>query len=160
MPKKKEEKKIKKKSVSKAKKSYKRRSLEEGKKKLVVERPKKQEEKEDNRIVYAYEKYIPISARKARLVIDLIRGQNALDAVSRLKFLRKKAALATKKAIESAIANAVHNFEIDKKRLVIVEAFVDVAPTFKRGRAGSRGRYKKILKRNCHITIGVCQADN
>jgi large subunit ribosomal protein L22 len=160
MPKKEEEKKVNKKSLSKVKKGYKKQSKKEGKKESVVEKQKKQEEEKDERIVYAHEKYIPISAQKARLVVDLIREQNALEAVSKLRFLKKKAALVIKKAIESAVANAVHNFEMDKKRLVIVEAFVDEAPTFKRGRAGSRGRYKKILKRNCHITIGVCQADN
>jgi large subunit ribosomal protein L22 len=109
--------------------------------------------KEKERIVCAKAKYIPGSARKARLVIDTVRNMNALEAVDRLKFLNKRAALPVRKVIESAIANAYNNFEMEKKDLEIVKAFVDDAPIFKRGRAGSKGRYKKILKRNCHITI-------
>jgi large subunit ribosomal protein L22 len=112
---------------------------------------------ESPKVVYAKAKYIGMSARKARLVVDLVRGKRALDAILELKFLRKKAALPIRKTIESAIANAENNFEMDKKSLIVKEAFIDEAPTFKRGRAGSRGRYKKILKRNCHITIGVME---
>lgn len=122
-------------------------------KKEVVEQKKKDNVKD--RVVFAKEKYINMSPRKARLVIDLVRGRNAIKAVNDLFFVRKRAALPIRKAIESAISNAVNNFEMDKKKLVISEAFIDKAPTYKRGRAGSRGRYKKILKRNCHITIGV-----
>jgi len=108
-----------------------------------------------DKIVYAREKYIQMSARKARLIIDLVRGEDALEAVSKLVFVRKRGALIIKKVIESAIANAVNNFEMDKDKLIIAEAFVNDAPIFKRWRAGSRGRYKKILKRNCHIVIGL-----
>lgn len=122
---------------------------------------KKEEEsvlkEESARVVYAQEKYLRISARKARLVVDMIRGKPAWSVVSKLSFVRKKASLLVKKAVESAIANAVNNFEMDKKKLFIKEAFVNEAPTFKRGRAGSRGRYNPILKRNCHIIVGVCE---
>jgi large subunit ribosomal protein L22 len=109
------------------------------------------------RIVYAYERYIHVSPRKARLVADLIRHKNVLGAIEQLAFVQKKSALLIRKALSSAYANAVNNFEMDKKRLVVADIRIDEAPMLKRGRAGSRGRYKKILRRNCHITIGVME---
>ena len=127
------------------------------KKAVKVKKEKKVVAEKKQVLIFAHEKYIRTSAQKARLVIALVRNQNALSASERLRFVHKKAALFVRKAIESAIANAVNNFELDKKKLYIEKAFVDDAPIFKRGRAGSRGRYKKILKRNCHITIGVAE---
>lgn len=94
-----------------------------------------------------------MSPQKVRLVVDMVRGKNALESVHLLKFVEKASALPVKKTIESAISNAVNNFELDKKKLIIVEARVDEAPTFKRWRAVSKGRAHKILKRNCHILI-------
>jgi len=123
------------------------------KKKIEVDQVKK--DPGDLRIVYAHAKYIQISPRKARLVIDLVRDQPAEESLTQLQFVRKKAALLIRKAIKSAVSNAVNNFEMDEKKLVIVKAFIGDAPILKRGRAGSRGRYKKILKRNSHVTIGV-----
>lgn len=131
--------------------SKKKESKPEGKTKDII-KTKKSDEK---RIVYARSKYIQMSARKVRLVIDLIRDMNAIDALDKIQYVYKSASLPVRKAIKSAVSNAVNNFEMEEKNLVIVKAFVDDAPLFKRGRAGSRGRYKKILKRNCHITIGV-----
>ena len=145
------------------KKAQKKKSGKDVKKKVrkekkeVEKKVSKRKGEQEEKVIYARERYLPISPRKARLVIDMVRGQNAVSAVHELSFVRKKAALMIKKAVESAVANAVNNFEMDKKKLVIVEAFVDGAPTYKRGRAGSRGRYKKILKPNSHITIGVAQ---
>ncbi len=117
-------------------------------------------DREKRDIIFAKAKNINMSPRKARLVIDLVRGKKATDAVAELKFVRKRAALPIRKTIESAIANAENNFEMDEDDLYIKEAFVDKAPTYKRGRAGSRGRYKKILKRNCHIIIGLVEKEN
>lgn len=108
-----------------------------------------------NNTVYAKTKYVRMSAQKVRLVVDMVRGKNALEALVELKFVNKYAALPVIKTIESAVANAVNNDDADRKSLVIVEAFVNEAPTFKRGRAVSKGRYHKILKRNSHIIIGV-----
>jgi large subunit ribosomal protein L22 len=127
------------------------------KKVVAVKKKKKVVAKKKLVLVFAHEKYLRTSAQKARLIIALVKNQNALSASERLRFVHKKAALFVRKAVESAIANAVNNFELDKKKLYIEKAFVDDAPIFKRGRAGSRGRYKKILKRNCHITIGVAE---
>lgn len=107
--------------------------------------------------VYAKTKYVKSSARKTRLVLDLVRGKDPLKALDILKFTNKAVAEDVSKVVNSAIHNAVHNNSWDKKKLVISEAFVNEAPTFKRGMAVARGRYHQILKRNCHITIGVQQ---
>ncbi len=96
-----------------------------------------------------------MTARKVRLVVDMIRGMDALYASEALQFVNKAAAVPVKKALDSAIANATNNYEMDKKLLKVVEARVDEAPTFKRGRAVSKGRYHQILKRNSHIVIAV-----
>lgn len=106
-------------------------------------------------IVQAKSKYINMTPRKVRLVVDMIRGQKAEDAVVSLKYLNKSAALPVRKCLESAIANAENNNDMKKSDLYVIEARVDEAPTFKRGRAVSRGRYHRILKRNCHIIIKV-----
>ncbi len=108
-----------------------------------------------SQIVYAKAKYVRSTARKTRLVIDEIRRKNALATSELLKFTTKRAAQLIRKVLDSAVANAVNNYGMAKKDLVIVEAYVNEAPTFKRGRAVSRGRYHQILKRNAHIIIGV-----
>lgn len=107
--------------------------------------------------VYAKTKYANFSARKGRLVLDLIRGKEVMHALDVLKFTNKDAAHDVAKVVKSAMSNAVTNESWDKKKLVISEAYIDEAPTFKRGLAVARGRYHKILKRNCHITVGVQQ---
>ena len=109
--------------------------------------------------VYAKTKYVKSSARKARLVLDLVRGKEVMNALDILKFTNKAAAEDVTKVVKSAMSNAVNNESWDKKKLVISEAFIDEAPTFKRGLAVARGRYHQILKRNCHITIGVQQTN-
>jgi|OpeIllAssembly_1097287.scaffolds.fasta_scaffold1245480_1 large subunit ribosomal protein L22 len=105
--------------------------------------------------VYAKLKNSLISAQKVRLVADLIRGKHIADAESILRFTNKTAAKDVFKALNSAAANAVHNEGWDRKELKVVEIFVDEAQTYKRGRPAARGRYRSILKRNCHITVGV-----
>lgn len=105
--------------------------------------------------VYAKSKYIKVSPQKIRLVIDMVRGENAQYASELLQFVNKAAALPVRKTIDTAIANAINNFDLNKKELKIVEARVDEAPTFKRGRAVSKGRYHQILKRNSHVIIAV-----
>ena len=144
--------------MAEKKKKQKTTSRKKATKKTVEkkeEKPKSVVKKEKNEVVYAKAKYINSSPRKARLVIDTVRGKGALDAVNELEFVNKRVALPIQKVIKSAIANAENNMEMDKKKLFIIEAYVDKAPTYRRGRAGSRGRYKRILKRNCHIIIGV-----
>ncbi|KXK26185.1 MAG: 50S ribosomal protein L22 [candidate division WS6 bacterium OLB20] len=108
-------------------------------------------------IVYAKTKYVRRSARKIRLVADMIRGKNAQEALAMLQFVNKGAADEVTKTLASAMANAVHNNDMDKDTLVVSEVFINEAPTFRRGRAVSKGRYHKILKRNSHIIIGVSE---
>lgn len=108
-------------------------------------------------IVYATAKYVRRSPQKARLVIDMIRGKNTEEASHILRFSKKSSALEIGKVLKSAVANATNNKEMDKSKLVVVEAYVNEAPTFRRGRAVSRGRYHQILKRNSHVTIGVSE---
>ena len=107
--------------------------------------------------VYAKTKYVKSTARKARLVLDLVRGKQVANAADILKFTNKSVAVDIAKALNSAVHNASVNKGWDKKKLIVSEAFIDEAPTFKRGLAVARGRYHQILKRNCHITIGVQQ---
>ncbi|MBD3363175.1 50S ribosomal protein L22 [Candidatus Dojkabacteria bacterium] len=107
--------------------------------------------------IYAVAKNVRIAPRKARLVVDLVRGENAEEASEKLKFVNKKAALHVRKVIDSAVANAINNFDKDAKNLFIKEARVDEGYTLKRGRAVSKGRYHRILKRNSHIVIGLTE---
>jgi len=107
--------------------------------------------------VYAKAKYVKSTARKARLVLDLVRGKQVSNAADILKFTNKSVAVDIAKVLNSAVYNATVNKAWDKKKLIVSEAFIDEAPTFKRGLAVARGRYHQILKRNCHITIGVQQ---
>jgi large subunit ribosomal protein L22 len=152
-------KKIQKKSKRKSPSQKIANKVEKKVKRVEIKKKKEKTERgsKEKRIVYARSNYIRSSARKARLVADLVRGKMALDAIQELEFVNKKAALFIKKTIESAIANAENNFEIDPKNLIIKEIVIDEAPTYKRMRAGSRGRYKAILKRNCHISVGLTE---
>jgi len=106
-------------------------------------------------VAIAKAKYIKIAPRKSRLVVDQIRGKDAGEARTILKFSRKKKAAGfITKVLDSAIANAqVKHPNIDVDRLYVSRIFVDEAPYLKRFRAAPRGRGVPILKRYCHITI-------
>ncbi|MDF1581983.1 MAG: 50S ribosomal protein L22 [Methyloprofundus sp.] len=99
----------------------------------------------------------PLSAQKARLVADQIRGLKVEEALNVLKFSTKKAAGIMKKVLESAVANAEHNESADIDELKVSTVFVDEAPTLKRFRARAKGRANHILKRTCHITVKVAE---
>lgn len=96
-----------------------------------------------------------ISAQKARLVADQIRGKNVDQALNELTFSTKKAAHLIKKLLESAIANAEHNEGADVDELQVSTVFVDEAMTLKRIRPRAKGRADRIFKRTCHITVKV-----
>lgn len=98
-------------------------------------------------------KHLRISPRKARLVVDAIRPFSPLEAVEKLKFIRKRAARPIAKVIQSAIANAKNNFKLDEKKLKFKEIQVGEGPTLKRSRAISRGRSHPIMKRTSHVKV-------
>ena len=95
------------------------------------------------------------SPRKARLVIDVIRGKRVDEALAMLKFTPNKAARLIEKVVQSAAANAENNHNMDGKNLKITLAMVDGGPLMKRLRYAPQGRGYRMLKRLSHITIGV-----
>ena len=99
----------------------------------------------------------PLSAQKARLVGDQIRGLPVDKALDILKFSSKKGATIIKKVLESAIANAEHNESADIDELKVSTVFVNEGRTQKRIRARAKGRANQILKRSCHITVKVAE---
>ena len=98
-----------------------------------------------------------LSAQKARLVADQIRGKSAESALEILQFSTKKGADIIKKVLESAIANAEHNDGADVDELKVSTIFVDEGMTMKRIRPRAKGRADRILKRSCHITVKVSE---
>lgn len=96
-----------------------------------------------------------ISAQKARLVADQIRGKEVGEALNILNFSTKKGAHLVRKLLESAIANAEHNEAADVDELSVSKIFVDEGLTMKRIRPRAKGRADRILKRTCHITLAV-----
>jgi large subunit ribosomal protein L22 len=98
-----------------------------------------------------------LSAQKARLVCDQIRGKNVAEALDILSFSTKKGADLVKKVLESAIANAEHNNGADVDELSVSTVFVDEGMTMKRIRPRAKGRADRIFKRTCHITVKVSE---
>ncbi len=96
-----------------------------------------------------------MSAQKARLVADQIRGKSVEEALDLLAFSTKKGAAIIKKVLESAIANAEHNEGADVDDLRVSTIFVDGGLTMKRIMPRAKGRADRILKRTCHITVKV-----
>lgn len=96
-----------------------------------------------------------MSAQKARLVVDQIRGKQVGAALDILNFSTKKGAHIVRKLLESAIANAEHNEGADVDELKVATVFVDEGMTMKRIRPRAKGRADRILKRSCHITLAV-----
>jgi len=101
-------------------------------------------------------KYLRMSPQKARLVVDLIRGQAAGDALNILRFTKKRATHEIEKVLRSAIANAEQKSEtLDVDRLVVTKAYVDDGPRVKRIRPAPMGRAYRYQRRMCHITVVV-----
>lgn len=97
--------------------------------------------------------YCGVSAQKARLVADMVRGKPAVAALNLLRFSPKVAAGHLRKLLASAVANAEENFGISRDGLVVSYIAVDEAPTRRWRRFGARGRFKPILRRSSHITV-------
>ncbi|MDP2930761.1 MAG: 50S ribosomal protein L22 [bacterium] len=100
-----------------------------------------------------------MAPRKMRLIADLIRGKNALRAKAELSFLARAGARPFAKLLDSAIANAKNNFQLDEQGLYIAKVFVDEGPKMKRWRPMSRGRAYPIQKKVSHLTIILDQID-
>jgi large subunit ribosomal protein L22 len=103
-------------------------------------------------------KYARISAQKARLVADQIRGQHVEQALNTLAFSTKKGAALIKKVLESAIANAEHNAGADIDVLRVEAIQVNEGPTMKRIMPRAKGRANRIMKRTSHISLTVAEA--
>ncbi len=105
----------------------------------------------------AVAKYIMISPRKARQVVDLIRGKDVAEALAILKFTPHKATVPVTKVLKSAIANAEHNYELNSDNLYVKEIYVDAGPSLKRIKPRAQGRADLIRKRTSHITVVVSE---
>ncbi len=104
-------------------------------------------------------KYARISARKVKIVIDLIRGKSVDEALAILKYTPKAASPLVEKVLKSAIANAENNHQMDRNKLVISEIYANQGPTMKRIRAATKGRANRIRKRTSHIEVVLTEKD-
>jgi len=103
----------------------------------------------------AVAKYVRVAPRKARKIIDIVRGKNVDEALNILKFSPQAAAKTISKVVNSAAANAESSYRLKREDLFISEAFVNQGPTLKRFRHRAMGRASRIHKRTSHITVVV-----
>jgi len=96
---------------------------------------------------------VRVSARKARLVVDVVRGRPVLEAQAMLRFIPNKAAFELEKLMKSLAANAENNYDLDPRDRGIEELYADERPTMRRFRVKARGRVGRINKRTCSITV-------
>jgi large subunit ribosomal protein L22 len=108
---------------------------------------------EERQEVRASAQYLRVTPRKARLVVDHIRGRTVPEARTVLAFTPRAAAREIEKVLASAVANAEANHGLIGDELVITAAYVDEGPVIKRWRARARGRVARIKKRTCHVTL-------
>jgi large subunit ribosomal protein L22 len=105
----------------------------------------------------AIARQVRVAPRKARLVVDLIRGKHVGEAFAILRNTPKTASPIVEKVLKSAVANAEHNYELEADNLVVEKVFVDEGATMKRFRPRAMGRASRINKRTSHITIIVSE---
>jgi large subunit ribosomal protein L22 len=105
--------------------------------------------------VRAQARFIREPATKVRAVLDLVRGLPIEDARAVLTLGSRGAAATVSKVLDSAVANAEHNFALDAESLIVAEAYADEGPTLRRFRPRARGRATRIRKRTSHVTIVV-----
>ena len=103
--------------------------------------------------IHAHLRFLPISAQKVRLVVDLVRGKDANEALEMLRFETKGPATTVHKLLSSAVANAEENFGVSRDDLYVAQIFANEAPTRKWRRFGARGRFKPVLRRSSHVTV-------
>jgi large subunit ribosomal protein L22 len=112
---------------------------------------------EDTLTVRAQAKWVRTSARKARVVLDHIRGRSVPEARTILAFTPRAAATDIEKVLRSAVANAEANHGLDGDELVVEAAYADEGPTLKRWKPRARGRVNRIRKRTCHVTLVLAE---
>ena len=100
---------------------------------------------------------VRVTTRKAKLVLDLVRGEDVKEAMGILKFTRNKAARITYKVVKSAVANATHNFQMDEDKLYVKECYANEGVTLKRFMPRAKGSASPIMKRTSHITVVVAE---
>ncbi len=103
----------------------------------------------------AVSRFVRVSPRKARIVIDQIRGKSVIDALEILRFTNRAVAEIVEKTLNSAVANAENNLHARSETLVVKKAFADEGPTLNRIRPRAKGSASRIRKRTSHITIIV-----
>ena len=109
------------------------------------------------KVAKAYLKYVRISPRKVKIVLDLIRGKDTATAMAILQNTPKSASEPLIKLLKSAVANAENNFSMDPSKLVVSEVFATPGPILKRMRPRAQGRAYRINKRTSHVTIAVAE---
>jgi large subunit ribosomal protein L22 len=103
--------------------------------------------------IHAQLRFLSISAQKVRLVVDVVRGKDAVQAMEILRFMPQGAAQPVLKLLASAVSNAEENFGVSRDDLYVAKIFADKAPTRKWRRFGARGRFKPLLRRSSHVTV-------
>ena len=101
----------------------------------------------------AHLSHLSISAQKVRLIVDMVRGKNANEALDILRFTPNRAAGPLGKLLASAVANAEENFGVSRDDLYVATIYANEAPTRKWRRFGARGRFKPVLRRSSHVTV-------
>ena len=107
--------------------------------------------------VFAHVKFVRMSPRKVGLLCDMIRGKDVKTANAYLMMTNKAACEPMLKLLNSAVANAEHNNQMDVEKLYVSTCVANPGPTLKRGMPRAKGSYNRILKRTTHITIGVSE---
>ena len=115
--------------------------------------------RDDGIKVRSQAKWVRTSARKARLVLDHIRGRSVPEARTILAFTPRAAATDIEKVLRSAVANAEANHGLDGDDLVVEAAYADEGPTLKRWKPRARGRVNRIHKRTCHVTVVLAEQE-
>ena len=114
---------------------------------------------DDRQRVRAQAKWVRTSARKARIVLDHIRGRSVPEARTILAFTSRAAATDIDKVLRSAVANAEANHGLDGDELIVEAAYADEGPTLKRWKPRARGRVNRIRKRTCHVTVVLAEQE-
>lgn len=110
--------------------------------------------------VKAKTKYLPISSQKLALVCDQVRGMDAEEAVVLLEFMPQKGAEFVRKTLQSALANARNNFDLDTRDMVVKQIWAGEGPRLKRYKAGARGRYKPRVRRQSHLWVTIAERED